>query len=672
METVNNDQAIPLFFLPSSVVKFKGEDESAWESDHDYFHGLAACESVRLLAFRFKRALGGSIYNLNLPEMFAKPQGTMSAQELGQFLEQLLAESDEKFNRKLEATRKKPLVEKLADSLEASDNARALFRHVVFRSSGFANYEGRALQDIPSGPFEYSNLNLNSLPTGHLRQLLGIPLKEVMNLASLESKWVKEQLYFQCTSISNNLTNLSDALVRVLMGLDISVGEYNSIGSKTLCKILVDDEWFQQTKSGQAIKAEADKTKAAMEQVQKRKEKGDTAPSLLKIALQENSSQNPNKKRRVLDVLSVLTSAEMEKKEHAEVPVTAESVETKSMETEDTKESSVKGDEKMDDDDLPKKSSEDEFGPYKSDLDYLEDQVALMRLESRSVRKKTSLSKFDLDDENPGSRVDQMMRRTSRRASVVSSVKQLETDIANLERQLIKLNEKITAKLARTQQETNRQMRLEQLCDALDLCKFEKYCILAMVTFVIVPGGMHKGSAGSLVGTLIDSFCATLEERMESRRFFYRSSTLIREGILSLSQTDFKTDLSMCKVDLDRRMLDFIVGLSTEFSEIVDGSHLYIPNVCLADVVLPKDTKKRVCDAVMHHDEVKNIFEKLEVDQKITYGLGHVLLFYGHSGTGMWAAEMASNTFHVFSLTLHVLSVSLTHRKNDACQRHRH
>ena len=36
-------------------------------------------------------------------------------------------------------------------------------------------------------------------------------------------------------------------------------------------------------------------------------------------------------------------------------------------------------------------------------------------------------------------------------------------------------------------------------------------------------------------------------------------------------------DTSNATVELDRRMLDFCVGLDTEFSEIVEGSHLYYP-----------------------------------------------------------------------------------------------
>ncbi len=35
--------------------------------------------------------------------------------------------------------------------------------------------------------------------------------------------------------------------------------------------------------------------------------------------------------------------------------------------------------------------------------------------------------------------------------------------------------------------------------------------------------------------------------------------------------------VDLCQVEVDRRMLDFCVGLDTEFSEIVEGSHLYYP-----------------------------------------------------------------------------------------------
>ena len=36
-------------------------------------------------------------------------------------------------------------------------------------------------------------------------------------------------------------------------------------------------------------------------------------------------------------------------------------------------------------------------------------------------------------------------------------------------------------------------------------------------------------------------------------------------------------------------MLDFVVGLETEFNELMDGSNLYTPKVDLNDVVIPKE-----------------------------------------------------------------------------------
>jgi hypothetical protein len=129
------------------------------------------------------------------------------------------------------------------------------------------------------------------------------------------------------------------------------------------------------------------------------------------------------------------------------------------------------------------------------------------------------------------------------------------------------------------------------------------------------------------VGTLIQRFSDTLEKRMERRRFFYKSGTLVQEGILSISGVDFMSDLTSCQVKLDRRRFDFIIGLETELSEISDVSHLYAPSVNLEDVVLPVEMKKRICDAIEKFDDVNDALHRLEVDKKMACGLGQVMLF---------------------------------------------
>ena len=55
------------------------------------------------------------------------------------------------------------------------------------------------------------------------------------------------------------------------------------------------------------------------------------------------------------------------------------------------------------------------------------------------------------------------------------------------------------------------------------------------------------------------------------------SAALFREGMIVVNTAGLTGDPTTAKVEVDRRMLDFCVGLDTEFSEIVDGSHLYYP-----------------------------------------------------------------------------------------------
>jgi hypothetical protein len=145
---------------------------------------------------------------------------------------------------------------------------------------------------------------------------------------------------------------------------------------------------------------------------------------------------------------------------------------------------------------------------------------------------------------------------------------------------------------------------------------------------------------------------------MKSRSYFYKSSTMIEEGILTLSNNDdFTNDISLQQVKLDRRLFDFIIGLDTEMSELIDGSLLYKPDINVDDVILPEDTKKRILDSVISFDKVKDIMHQTGIDDKLTYGLGQVLLFYGASGTGKVSLR-SGNVLPTNSLSFGVLAIS--------------
>ena len=63
-------------------------------------------------------------------------------------------------------------------------------------------------------------------------------------------------------------------------------------------------------------------------------------------------------------------------------------------------------------------------------------------------------------------------------------------------------------------------------------------------------------------------------------------------------------------------MLDFLVGLDTEFSDMVDGSHLYFPSaVQLEDVVLPDDQKKLIVETVENFAAYKKVRKALGLDK---------------------------------------------------------
>lgn len=71
-----------------------------------------------------------------------------------------------------------------------------------------------------------------------------------------------------------------------------------------------------------------------------------------------------------------------------------------------------------------------------------------------------------------------------------------------------------------------------------------------------------------------------------ARTYFYKSSKLVARGLIKVrvgsSYVRGGGDLMDHQVELDRRMLDWIVGLDTEMNELVEGSHLYTPKVfCL-------------------------------------------------------------------------------------------
>ena len=79
------------------------------------------------------------------------------------------------------------------------------------------------------------------------------------------------------------------------------------------------------------------------------------------------------------------------------------------------------------------------------------------------------------------------------------------------------------------------------------------------------------------------------EKGSQTHKRYSLSHPLPREGMIIVNNSGLTGDPTNTKVEIDRRMLDFCVGLDTEFSEIVEGSHLYFPQTKFEQVYSTSD-----------------------------------------------------------------------------------
>lgn len=116
----------------------------------------------------------------------------------------------------------------------------------------------------------------------------------------------------------------------------------------------------------------------------------------------------------------------------------------------------------------------------------------------------------------------------------------------------------------------------------------------------------------------------------------------MRRGLIRLKTDRYSreanSDLTTQVIGLDRRVLDWVVGLDTEINELVEGSNLYAPKFEMSDVVLPSDQKEAIMKAVTSFQQFKAFRDKNPRSEEASVGTflahGLVLLFSGPSGTG--------------------------------------
>ena len=107
------------------------------------------------------------------------------------------------------------------------------------------------------------------------------------------------------------------------------------------------------------------------------------------------------------------------------------------------------------------------------------------------------------------------------------------------------------------------------------------------------------------VNTILTIFCPSFKEQVAHRVYFYKSSRLLRHGLIKIHRGRWHQggDLVDQGVELDRRVLDDVVGLDTEVNELVEGSDLYTPDERhdISKLVLPQAHKEELLQTVTNY-----------------------------------------------------------------------
>ncbi|KAG3019852.1 hypothetical protein PC128_g12847 [Phytophthora cactorum] len=275
-----------------------------------------------------------------------------------------------------------------------------------------------------------------------------------------------------------------------------------------------------------------------------------------------------------------------------------------------------------------------ELKPYspENQLEYLEDRFQVVAFAIRAS----------------GARVKDQMKEAGTKQPWESSAP------ASAGRRELKAKQRVYSRraqhrLALTRQADRPLPRLEELAAKFKLNRFEQNVIVMLIGKTISPviknlidgvdtSPVQRMDESVIINQILSIFCDTFQEQVAHRVFFYKSSRLLSRGLVKLHRGRWHStagDLVDQRVELDRRVLDWVVGLDTEMNELVEGSDLYTPKVQLDQVVLPEEHKSTILETVESYESFRGYRKKSGLEQAgMAYGAGLVLLLCGASGTG--------------------------------------
>lgn len=190
--------------------------------------------------------------------------------------------------------------------------------------------------------------------------------------------------------------------------------------------------------------------------------------------------------------------------------------------------------------------------PYSSNLEYLKDQFTIIEnkiLYKVYLNKSKKMDSFESNKVNP----KLVMRECAAKVRATSAC--------------------VSKRLAKTlETEGIEQPRLEELAKLHNLDAFEKSVLLLLVGLMISEDVRRAWSIENrsyiqknfTLGSVFKYLCGSLQNVIESRKYFYCNSKLVRENMVQIDASSMASvsiigsDLDECNIEIDRRLFDYM------------------------------------------------------------------------------------------------------------------